>query len=52
MGLVAPAELLAPALSGNIFLAFSLLHPLNKWSLRQTRRDSYSRKFNVVRTTL
>ncbi|MFT5218311.1 MAG: hypothetical protein ACI9LO_003314, partial [Planctomycetota bacterium] len=33
-------ELLAPALLGNIFCWFSLLHPLKKWSLRQTRGDS------------
>ena len=37
-----PVELRAPVLSGNIFCLFSLLHPLKKWSLRQTRGIQYS----------
>ena len=39
-GVQTPCVLHVPGSPGNIFLICSLLHPLKKWSLRQTRGDS------------
>ncbi len=37
---ITPCVLHVPGFPGNIFWICSLLHPLKKWSLRQTRGDS------------
>ena len=42
-----PVVLLVPDLPGNISCLYSLLHPLKKWSLRQTWGDSVGHYLTV-----